>query len=162
MCGEPGGPGHRVPGVWAGHRGLRASTGRRPPVQGTRWFSLRGSPGGRGREPGRACSWPCSPHFPLMLFFAGKSLLRIQLVRGPEQLGAVRLALRRMQAPGLSGPRWEGAGQVETQRLQGESLALPAALLRPPRTAVPPVPCPGPGKSTDPGRGPQVEGRGLG
>lgn len=30
MCGEPGGPGHCVLGCWAGHRGLRASTGRRP------------------------------------------------------------------------------------------------------------------------------------
>ena len=85
-----------------------------------------------------------------MLFFAGKSILQIQLGPGPEQLGAVRPVLWQMWTqclflPPLS-PFWaqsgeagqEGASRAETQRPQGESLPrTPCPTQATPRTTVP-------------------------
>lgn len=125
----------------------------------------RGALAARGREPGKACSWPSSPCFSLMLFFAGKSILQIQLGPGPEQLGAEQLVLWQMRTQCLFlpplGPFWaqsgeagqEGASRAETQRAQGESLPpAPCPTQATPRTTVPSS-GPGPGAFTDPGNG---------
>lgn len=152
---QASGPGSQgsTPVTWAGlnavcqgeqwwSRGPGSSSGRRP--SGPDGFLHAGAPAARAESPEEPCSWPSSQRLCPGLFFAGKSILRVQL--GPGQSGRAA-----GPAPGdatcclcpASCGQWGLSGRGPTS--QGESLPpCPVPCSGHPRTTAPPLPGHGP------------------